>query len=501
MPAKATPPPAQPFVTAAVKVLYIANAGPFDGPGKETLDLRKGLFLALVLAIIATLAGSALLVHWTAGGKAGTDDRLSFKKFTVGELLHFELKLDPKSCGKPLRSTELENIEKRVTALRGLPLIKPVVFTSLSEACLKARLTESLSEEAPSSEADADQKLLVALGLFPDGGDLEETLTNVFTEQIAGSYDTEEEEITVIEGKGMGGVMGELTMAHEITHALQDQNFDLDAPPLDDEAYNGDIDIAVESLVEGDAMSSMIDYAKEHVDVSTLLSSELSGSEVSSEELDRAPLYLRRSLLFPYEAGLTFVEALKKNGGWAAVDAAFGSPPLSSEQIMHPEKYAGRRDDPRPVPLADLSADLGKGWKLINSDTMGEFDVAVWFEQYGGLLASREAAGGWGGNTIQYYQGPGDRYVLVNLFAWDTPRDALEFFDGYRALLEKRFDGGARTVEDGAGWYLLKAEGQYFYCGISGDGTLCLQATDRAHLEKAVSRFPQYPQPGSTGVR
>lgn len=457
--------------------------------------MKKGLFLALVLALVAAVAGAALLLHWTTGKDRVAAEPLSFKEFTVEELLHFDLKLDPKSCGRPLESEELRRTEKRVSALRGLPLKNPVAFTSLSEACLKARLVESISEEEPSSDVEADQKLLVALGLFPPGGDLEKTLTGVFTEQIAGSYDTDEKEITIIEGKGLEGVLGELTMAHEITHALQDQSFDLSEPPMEDDGYNGDNDLAVTSLIEGDAMSTMLDYAKEHVDVSTLMSEELSGSEVSSEELDRAPLYLRRSLLFPYEAGLTFVEALRENGSWAAVDAAFLDPPMSSEQIMHPDKYINRSDEPRDVPLADLTGELGDGWELINSDTMGEFDVAVWFEEYAGLLASKEASGGWGGNTIHYYQGPGDAYVLVNLFEWDTEKDAQEFYDGYLDLLEERFKKKGRVTGEGTGWYIFEAEGQEFYCGLSRNGTLCAQATGSALLRKAVAEFPGYPEP------
>ncbi|MBK5093505.1 MAG: hypothetical protein JJE48_08325, partial [Actinobacteria bacterium] len=314
--------------------------------------------------------------------------------------------------------------------------------------------------------------------------------SNVLTEQIVGFYDTETKDITIV-----GGTMDEITMAHEITHGLQDQNFDLEKPPLDNEEYNGDNDLAVTSLVEGDAMVTMLDYALEYIDVEKLTEAELAESGTSSEELDKAPAYIRESLLFPYEEGMNFVEQLKKSRELAGVDAAFRDPPLSTEQIIHPDKYLKKRDDPRPVPLPDISGALGPKWKLINSDCMGEFDVRVWFDEYDGLITAKDAAAGWGGNTIQYYQGPGKDNVVVNMFAWDAPGDAQEFFNAYAKLIEKRFKKKAEKVGGAEGWYLYEANGELFYCGITGDSTLCVQAPDQETLQKVLNNYPQFQRP------
>jgi hypothetical protein len=284
-------------------------------------------------------------------------------------------------------------------------------------------------------------------------------------------------------------------MAHEITHGLQDQNFDLVKPPLDSKKYNGDNDLAVTSLVEGDAMGTMLDYAKKYIDLQKLTEAELAESDTSSEELDKAPAYVRESLLFPYEEGANFVDQLRKKKGLAGVDAAFRDPPLSTEQIMHPDKYITNRDNPRPVPLPDISGSLGPKWQLINSDTMGEFDVRSWFDQYGGLITARDTAAGWGGNTIQYYQGPGKNNVVVNMFAWDTAKDAGEFFDAYAKLIEKRFGKKAKKVGGDGNWYLYEAKGELFYCGITGDATLCVQAPDRETLDKVLDNYSQFPSP------
>jgi hypothetical protein len=460
--------------------------------------LRKGLFFLLLGSCVAVLVVAVLLAHIVFGpGRIyrPVKQTLSFKPFTLHELLSLDIEIDPKTCGKKIRSPELEKIEERTAKVRKLPLRKPIEFRSCSEDIIRAELNQAMVEDTPPEEMDADQKLLAALGLIPPKENLSETLSNVLTEQISGAYDTETKDITIVEGKGLGSIMDELTMAHEITHGLQDQNFYLDKPPMENDAYNGDNDFAVESLVEGDAMVTMLDYAGEYVDVEKLLEAELEGSEMSSKELDKAPAYIRDTLLFPYEEGMNFAEQVKNKKGLAGVDAAYRDPPLSTEQIIHPDKYITHRDNPRPVPLPDISGALGPKWKLINSDTMGEFDVRAWFDQYGGLITGRDVAGGWGGNTIQYYQGPGKKYVVVNMFAWDTAKDAGEFFKEYSGLLKERFENKVDKTSGDGDWYLYKADGGLFYCGITGDATLCVQAPDHKTLQKVLSNYPQFQRP------
>lgn len=457
--------------------------------------LRKGLFITLVAASLVVIAaavtvGAIARDPGRSRGPAGL--ALSFKPFTTAELLQFKLEVDIATCGKKLHSPELTRIAERTSDIRGLPLKKAVPFIECPEIAIRFQLMEEFDEEMPADEIDADEKLLVALGLFPPDKSLEKVLTDVYTEQIAGTYDTESKEITIVAGKSTGGVMDELTTSHEVTHALQDQNFGLDKAPLENEDYNGDNDLAVTSLVEGDAMLTMTLYARDNVNASQLR--ELAGEETSSEQLDNSPLYLRKSLLFPYEEGFAFVQELA-SGGENAVDRALADPPLSSEQIIHPEKYIETRDNPRAVPVPDISASLGEGWKKINEDCMGEFDLNVWFEQYFPTRGKLDVGEGWGGNTVQYYQGPGRKHVVINDFAWDTAGDADEFFTAYEGLIKARFKNKAKSAGSSPTAWLYKAPGgELYYCGITGDATLCLQAPDRATLEKALANFPGFPE-------
>ncbi len=423
---------------------------------------------------------------------------LSFKPFTTGDLLHFKLQVDVASSGKEVHSAKLENIETRTSELRELPLDNPVKFVELPEAALRFQLMEEFNKESPVEELDADQKLLVALGLLPADKSLETVLTNVYTEQIAGSYDTKTKEITIVAGKNTNSATDELTMSHETTHALQDQNFGLDKPPLKNKDYNGDNDLAVTSLIEGDATVTMALYGRKYMTIQQL--QEVGNQEVSSHELDTAPVYIRKSVLFPYEAGTTFARELYSSGGENAVDKALADPPLSTEQILHPRKYIGVRDNPVPVLLPDISSSLGKGWKKINDDCMGEFDLDVWFEEYAGAATASEVSEGWGGNKIQYYQGPGKNNVVVIDTAWDTNRDAKEFFANYAKLLEGRFKSKAKKAGSSTNAYTYEAGGQLFYCGINGDATMALQAGDRATLDKALANYPQFPAAPKPGI-
>ena len=456
--------------------------------------MRKSLVVILMVAALLVSAG-ALAAGRPLPGKSralkSTAVTLSFKPFTVGELIHLKLRIDFATIGKPIHSAMLVTIENQTSRLRGLPLKKQVKFVEVAEEGIRLQTLVEFNQDTPPADIEADQKLLVALGLFPPNESLEAVLTNVYTEQIAGSYDPKTKEITIVSGKGMGSAMDDVTMSHEITHALQDQNFNLQKPPLDNKAYNGDNDSAVTSLIEGDAQNTSFQYAKTYLSVAQL--QDLATADVpASPVLDSAPLYIRRSVLFPYEQGLKFVQQLAAKGD-GPVDKALKDPPLSTEQIIHPDKYIVARDNPRPVPLADISASLGKGYKKINEDCLGEFDIDVMFEQFFGTRGLPSVGAGWGGNTIQYYQGPNDNYVLVSDTVWDTPNDATEFYDAYARLLDKRFGARLNKLGTAQTAYTYEAEGVLFYCGRAGDATLFLQAPNRATLNKILANYPLFP--------
>src|SRR5439155_1553362 len=145
------------------------------------------------------------------------------------------------------------------------------------------------------------------------------------------------------------------------------------------------------------------------------------------------PGWMVDELQFPYTAGESFVMRLQASGGSSAVDAAFRRPPASTEQILHPGKWA-TREAPVKVTTPPLAHALGSGWRDLPADTLGEAMVRIWLSGVGVSASDAEpAADGWGGDRLVAASGPGGSSAVAWRLAWDTPADATQFAATYRA--------------------------------------------------------------------
>ena len=151
---------------------------------------------------------------------------------------------------------------------------------------------------------------------------------------------------------------------------------------------------------------------------------------MTSEELDKAPRALRETLLFPYQEGMTWARVVHQYGGWSNVSKAFKDLPQSTEQILHPEKYFVH-EAPVKVSLPDIHLSLGRGWRRIESDVNGEWSLYLILDQFlKSSPDSKRAAAGWGGDRYEVYENQRAEVVYVSVSAWDTEKDAREFFEG-----------------------------------------------------------------------
>ena len=167
---------------------------------------------------------------------------------------------------------------------------------------------------------------------------------------------------------------------------------------------------------------------------------------MASEELDKAPRALRETLLFPYQEGMMYTRALHQYGGWSNVSKAFTNLPQSTEQILHPEKYFVH-EAPVKVTLPDIRVTLGRGWRRIEADVNGEWSTYLILDQFLKSSAdSRRAAAGWGGDRYAVYENQRGQVVYVSVSAWDTEKDAREFFDAYVKRTEQRFTATKQTT-------------------------------------------------------
>ena len=286
-------------------------------------------------------------------------------------------------------------------------------------------------------------------------------LIDLYSEQIAGFYDDETKEMYVIQGESFLGPE-RLTYAHEYVHALQDQNYDFEnGLGYNDENCEADSErcAAISVLIEGDASTLEMEWF-------TSYGTHEDGQEINdfyatfdSPIFDGSPEFIQSDLIFPYSQGADFVESLLDKGGWEAVDAAYANLPVSTEQILHPERYPD--DLPQTVSLPDLSSTLGAGWIEIDQGVLGEwytFLILAYGHSASFQLSesqARQAAQGWGGDHyVVFYQPETSALALVVQMVWDTSKDATEFGSTFEKYGDKRFGAGqeqplGRTWADG----------------------------------------------------
>jgi hypothetical protein len=331
---------------------------------------------------------------------------------------------------------------------RGLHARSAIPAGTLDEAELKKKLLESMRQHMPAAELRSAEVSLKAFGLIPESMSLDKYLPELLTSQVAGYYDTEKKYLAMVRRSGAAagkeaasGDDDDMTLVHELTHALQDQSFDLDKLEKDDDPLS-DSSTAVTALVEGDATLTMIDFQAQANIESTpgagpMMSSILGDPDKLAKALpdvpgadlfEKAPEWLRDNLMFGYLQGLTFCMSTRSRGGQKLLDYAFTTdPPRSTEQILHPEKWHTRRDDPIVIHLPDLAAEL-PGYVKAAEGVMGELGIrSLLHGEHGDWQRAVKAAEGWGGDRFAVYEKKDGARLLLWVSDWDTEEDEQEF--------------------------------------------------------------------------
>lgn len=342
-------------------------------------------------------------------------------------------------------------------------------------------LVAELEEEYPADEAAADQLEWELLGLIRPEQNLYELQLALYTEQVAGFYDSETEEIVVIGDQDAAAPMIIVTLAHEYVHALQDRAFDLDALEASVEG-NQDALAALVALVEGDATVAGLQYAMREMRREELVGPG-SSAPPPDDVFSQTPPALQAVLLFPYVSGPPFVAALL-DGGWRAVDAAYARLPASTEQVLHPEKYVAS-EAPLEVDLPPLIDSLPPVWREVRRDVFGEFMVGVWLGGTQFASAAAEAAAGWGGDAYALYQDAQGQGLLTMKFRWDSERDRDEFWTAFvDHLVGGGLGPGASEVD--ATRAIWKDDGRTAHARLLADSVLVIIGHDGAVVRSAA---------------
>jgi hypothetical protein len=328
----------------------------------------------------------------------------------IGSLLGGRLSLPDNSAQAQYDAIVQWVQQDRELTLKTVP--KPV-FVDAAEMARRVR-AQILRDYSP-EEAKQDQDLFESLGVIEPGTNLRDEYAKFVGGQVAGYYDTDTGAMVILGNADQPLDGAELTtVAHELEHALADQQLGIPKAAEASTALGADAQLAATALVEGDATLTMTEFQLEALDLSSLLS--LGGGDIAGQldSLNDAPHYLASQLLFPYTEGLGFVCGLRNDGGWPTVDRAYDKPPTTTAQVMFPDRYTdGEAAKPPPAP-----ASPGAGWRKDRTETFGAADLMFLFEAPGNdtsaaLSNPRERAAAWAGGTVtQWTRGTA---VTVNI--------------------------------------------------------------------------------------
>ena len=300
--------------------------------------------------------------------------------------------------------------------------------------------------------------------------DLLDLYTNLYSEQVAGYYDGELEELVVPAGTELNALQ-KVTLVHELTHALTDQHFGFDdrIETLDEEDRFDELS-AFQAVIEGDASFTELLYVTE---LSTEEKIEIVTESLDQDTtvFDQTPRFIQELLFFPYLEGADFVEALwSRETGFDLVNEAYREPPTTTEQIYHPETY--RAADPgRKVVLPDTPL---AGYEVGEEAVWGEVSFRVMFEQGLGATVAARAADGWGGDRYRVLW-DGEQTVFMLVYVGDTAEDAVEMYDTLVVFAQSEMNVGEGEVVEQATSFVGE---DYAYAAREGSRVLFVAASD-----------------------
>ena len=360
-----------------------------------------------------------------------------------------------------INESAASRVERGLEKLRGLKFLTPVPMEVKSAEELRGYLESELDRQYSAAEVRGLQRVYERLGLLAPTVDLGDALMKLYTAQIAGFYDPHVGKLFLVpSGIPSSGWMmstlqfllrrdlvNEMLLAHELTHALQDQHFGTLA--IADDPSNDDRSLAIHALIEGDATLAGFAYILGGLPESSLLDL-VDRLEAVPAELQAAlpdvPPVLRDSLIFQYSAGARFVALAYLRAGWPGVDALLAHPPASTEQVLWPEKYFVHPDAPTDVRLGGLDDyQSNEEWSVAEENTMGALTVRILAEGFLDHERAAQIASGWDGDRLLAFERHGSLH-LYWMTIWDSEGAARRFFTAESEIFAQKYAGSPRSA-------------------------------------------------------
>ncbi len=368
-----------------------------------------------------------------------------------------ETKISPEEAQKLFQS--VDQILQFASADTGLPIKHPVKRRLVSRDEVEAYLAKSMKDDKDAQRLRRSELVLKKFGLLPRDFDLQKFLLALLKEQVAGYYDPKTKTVNLLDW--LPADQQKPVLAHELTHALQDQSFNLEKwmkpeEDLDNKKHitwadivEDEDDEARQAVVEGQAMAVLVDYVLKPMgqslitapQVAEAMSAQMMEGTPDSIEFSEAPVFLKQALTFPYTYGLEFTARLLRTGGKEkAFAGALTNPPWITRQIMEPQTYLSGEKIP-PMPMPDF-AKVFKDYDRFDVGSIGQFDVSMLLAQYAGLQVAHGMAPYWrGGYYYAVYpkHNPNSPLGLLYISRWSDPEEASNFAAIYAKSLAKRY--------------------------------------------------------------
>jgi hypothetical protein len=401
-----------------------------------------------------------------------------------------------------------DEVVKEMSQITGWGLKTPLKKSIRSREDIHAYILHQMDDEKDAKARYASARSAEAFGLIPKDFNLDTFLVDLLTEQIAGLYDPKAHEFYIADW--IPADEQRMVMAHELTHALEDQHFDIE-PWVHAARPNDDAEMARESVLEGSAMAAMLEYELKGKglklrDLPEFDPSVFVGDLAETPILKKAPPFIKDSLMFPYFSGLTFSMDVLKSGGWPAFSSVFARPPANTQQILHPDLYFANKA-PAPLKVDLPAAAPGENWVLLEENSLGELGWKEVLKQFIDEARAKAMAAEWDGDDYATFEQRNSKHLM--LFTRIRLADIFStarFFAEYSEALEKKYPD--RTDVSRRSNFLTFASGQdsvFFRC--SGKECITLEGGSSALFLQWTAKLnwrlvPEAPRsPASSDIR
>ena len=440
---------------------------------------RRHLTLGAIVVSLAALVGSTARQARSFAGMQDSPAPTAATKIPLQSVQH----------GNPEFLKAADEVLVQMSQLLGLPVKAPLKKSLRSKKEIREYLVREDQEDKSDEQRYADQKALEAFGLIPSNFPLDAFMLDVLTDQVAGLYDAKAKEFYIADWIPVDEQRS--VMSHELTHALVDQSFGLDewikaARP------NDDAELARDSVSEGSAIAAMIDYSlldqkigvRDLPDVTEIIRSGAVSEMEKDPHLSKAPAIIRDELLFPYLAGTSFTQQfLKANSGWKDLPKLFQNPPVSSQQIIHPELYF-KGVKPEAVTLPKWAAVVPPSWKLLEENVLGEFGLQEVLKEFIGDEMAKQTAPFWAGDRYSVFEDQKTKITsLIVRIHLDNDEDAARFFGKYSEALEFKHKTRAEMIRR-PNFFQFKTEAGKVFLRCLASDCLSVEQADRDTFDK-----------------